>query len=301
MWDRSTKFARGTVWWVDVVKDSMCTTSQQGKRPFLIISNDEYNIRYKKVTALPMSHQEKYKNFDSAVCTVFDNKECYILVDQIRQIDFSYLCSYHFTVNGLVMDEVERKFKKLYTSDYFFTDEDNATSENSDTAYKVDSLAEQLNDLNTTLSNIKNFINITNSKVENHNKEIIKIVTTLNDLVLGINNKKAVLDMMADVTISKDTEKKVDSTKVKSNKPKVIGNRNVPHSTSAMPSGFYTDVQNNVDFWNDLLIEGEEFVCKKYNLPDRIRFCKRKSNVRLFLERNGFDTTDIITSTIVKK
>ena len=49
---RSTAYARGTVWWVTLQIDPMCDTLQRFKRPCLIISNDEFNMKFGKVTII---------------------------------------------------------------------------------------------------------------------------------------------------------------------------------------------------------------------------------------------------------
>jgi len=115
MCEKSTKYARGTVWWVNTIDDSMCSTSQKGRRPFLIISADEFNIRFGKVTVIPMSSQSKYDKYDYSVPTSIDGKVVYALVDQIRQMDIVHLLHYAYTINNVVLKDIDIILAKIYT------------------------------------------------------------------------------------------------------------------------------------------------------------------------------------------
>jgi mRNA-degrading endonuclease toxin of MazEF toxin-antitoxin module len=258
MCEKSTKYARGTVWWVNTIDDSMCSTSQKGRRPFLIISNDEFNIRFGKVTVIPMSSQSKYDKYDYSVPTAIDDKVVYALVDQIRQIDTFYLLHYAYTINENVLHHIDNIITNLYT-DLKITYNTNNNDINVELNSTISILNSCLDKFNSFLFDFHKYINtITNNKDKsNIHSESLKNVNT---------------NVISDKTNTK---------KVKKNK-------------SSMPYKFYSDLTNNIEFWNDLLINGETYVCNKYNLKNRAAFNRRKSRVKLYLIKCGYDISNII-------
>ena len=315
MCEKSTKYARGTVWWVDTIDDSMCSTSQKGRRPFLIISNNEFNRRFGKVTVIPMSHQDKYENYEFTVATLVEGKKCYALADQIRQIDTNYLRSYAYTLNSVLLEDIDTIVAELYTgisvSD-FETSENSVSNEetiSSNTNNNIidgtlDNIVESYNVqydlsmLEARLDGIDNKIANLSSSIDKHTEEFIRLATILNDAITSMNNRfydKGTIDVKKEID-TKTPNKKTDTIKFnKSNKSnKKTANKVSKKSKASMGHGFYSDVKNNIDFWNDMLVEGETFVRDKYGLKDKAAFSRRKSRVKIFLTNHGYDTTDII-------
>jgi mRNA-degrading endonuclease toxin of MazEF toxin-antitoxin module len=251
MCEKSTKYARGTVWWVNTINDSMCSTSQKGRRPFLIISADEFNIRFGKVTVIPMSSQSKYDKYDYSVPTSIDGKVVYALVDQIRQMDIVHLLHYAYTINNVVLKDIDIILTKIYTN----------IKSNSCCQSKT---YNTINSFKTTdkTDNI--------NKTDNSNKtdNINKISTSTNKRNVPIINE-------------------IRHIKREKNHPRTYKGR----IDSSMPLGFYTVLDNNIIWWNDFLNYGVDFVKNKYNLKDDTRFAKRKYLVRKILIDNHYDLT----------
>lgn len=263
MYNKSTKFARGTVWWIDNRTDSMCSTSQKGVRPFLIISNDEYNIKFGKATVIPMSHQDKYETYEAAVFTYFENQKCYILVDQIRQVDFKYLKSYAFTLAPDVLKMVDAMFIRIYTHSNLELPKEpikEKVVENIQNPVKI----EKENNLELRLNNLEKV-------VEEQTNLILKLVNDIQHNAFSNPKKEKV-----SVTTKKST--KANSKKNSAKKSK-----------SSMPYGYFSDINNNIDFWNDLIKHGKEYVCDKYKLATESQFSHRKSRVSKFLHEQGIE------------
>lgn len=270
---KSTKYARGTVWWVDLKSDPMCVTSQTFKRPCLIISNDDYNVRCDKRTVIPMSSQNKYNDWSTAVHTIYEGADSYILCDQIRQIDIKHFIGYVFTVNPKCMQEVEKIISDCYLS--------NVSTLNYTRPYTTSKSTEVYTDKNDKEFTTK--ICVKNDAVNKDN--FCKINNTVNDNTTDNNtdNSTNVANKSSITDLNRDT---------------YIQSRDYAHSptrlffgkcSSKMPQGFYSLIENNIKWWNDYLNEGQDYVMKKYNLDTVIRFQKRKYIVKKKLLDKHYD------------
>ncbi len=261
---KSTKYARGTVWWVDLKSDPMSVTSQSFKRPCLIISNDDYNVRCDKRTVIPMSSQNKYNDWSTAVHTTYEGADSYILCDQIRQIDIKHFIGYVFTVNPKCMQEVEKIISDCYLS--------NISALTYTRPYTTSKSTEVYTDT--------------------HNNEFT------NKIVYN----KASENTAKTNAVTSDAVDNVSTTNVKDTciKPHKSCNtlksiKSVSKIASQMPIGFYSKIENNVAWWNDYLNKGQNYVMQKYNIDTAIRFQKRKYEVKKQLLDNHYDLSKPIT------
>jgi mRNA-degrading endonuclease toxin of MazEF toxin-antitoxin module len=282
----STKYARGTVWWVELTADPVCSASQIFKRPCLIISNDEFNCKFNKITVIPLSTKERYEGHDTIVQTIIDGKMSYILCDQIRQVDFSVIGTYAFTLNKACLREVERILNKLYFEQPVVNEVVETAVDMTDDRAKISVIEPPEIEEATKFDDKNMFVRLNNSVQDKLNKT----ASDLNDLqkriqanlntVNGVESKRTKTITKAKSPINTDTKNKTSKK-----------------STPSMPSGYFSDIQNNIDFWNDILKHSEEYMIDKYNFRDRLQLMKRKSRVKIFLKSLGYD----ITKTIRKK
>lgn len=291
MCEKSTRYARGTVWWVETKDDSMCTTSQKGRRPFLIISNNEFNRRFGKVTVIPMSHQDKYEQYDFVISTIIDGKKCYALVDQIRQMDTSYLKSYAYTLNTALLTDIDTILVELYTNMEF---EDSCEDDDSGNHIEMTNASSitDIDALNNRISELDEAIKSTHSTLNDYAQELNALLSNLNKSINSLRETgETSTSNYEKITVSETKPTKTIKASKKSKSSKTKSNK---HNKSSMPYKFYSDINNNIDFWNDLLVEGETFVCSKYNLKDGAPFNRRKSRVKMCLIEHGYNVTDII-------
>jgi mRNA-degrading endonuclease toxin of MazEF toxin-antitoxin module len=285
MCEKSTKFARGTVWWVRTQIDSMCSTSQKGTRPFLIISNNEYNIKFGKATCIPLSHQDKYETFGTMLSTIFEGKKSYILVDQIRQIEYKHFSEYLFTLNPSIMKDVDKYIIEYYTNIGKSFIEDTAPVESTEVA--TDNVFVDNNIISNVeyrISAIESDYNRLSCTINEQSTEIIRLAKALNN----VNND---FNKMVNSSITLSTEikdNKVNLVTKKSETNKKINNKS-NKSKSSMPYGYFNNLENNITFWEELITCGKEYVMKKYHLKNDAQFHRRKSRVKIFLEIHNYD------------
>ena len=300
---RSTSYARGTVWWVDLINDPMCTTFQRFKRPCLIISNDEFNIQFGKVTVIPLSHKQKYTDWENVVITAWGSGNSYILCDQIRQIDVRYLSEYAFTVHPKCMKQIEKLLYKFYFvhKDEAIEINDNSTV-NDTTTSKVTTSAVVNKNSEDTKSKTELIADMNDQLIEisKTNEQIInKAVNCLKEkvgnMVNKVNNTNYVVDTVANEAVVRHNAKSVvnsiKNTHTKKYNKTTKSNTESNKRSSSMPYKFFTSLDNNIDFWNDLVTYGKEEVCIKYKLLDDAQFLRRKSRVKVFLKKNGYNPT----------
>ena len=266
MCEKSTRFARGTVWWVNDVTDTMCTTSQKGSRPFLIISDSEYNIKWSKVTVIPLSHQNKYEGREFVCVTTIDGCKSYILTDQIRQLDISRLDNYVYTLNNKVLQQVDYNIVRLYTGNSVVS---HHLSNSCNTCYK------------NTVSEKPVTVETDNKTLLTESKPSLNKVT---DTKVG-----AQAGIRHNVQITNE----IKHVKREKGHPRTFKGRD----ESAMPYYYYKVLDNNITWWNDFLAYGIDYCKKKYNLSTDVKFSKRKYLVKKFLLEYGYDLTQPIQIT----
>ena len=303
---RSTAYARGTVWWVTLQIDPMCDTLQRFKRPCLIISNDEFNMKFGKVTIIPMSSKQKYDNWDNIVVTSWGSGNSYILCDQIRQIDTQYLTEYAFTLNPKCMEQVEQFLLKFYFThndnvdivpvvEHKILNEGTTTKENK--VAKNNSNKELITNTTDSLNEIRQsnqeIIEKTIQSLKDKVDKMVNRVTVDSNSINTITNEEKVKDNVS--TYFKKAKKAETSKSNKSKKTPAkkfnVTATNTSRRGLSMPYRFFVDIDNNIDFWNDLVTYGKAEVCKKYKLLDNTQFNRRKSRVKLLLEKHGYNPT----------
>ena len=301
----STKYARGTVWWVELTADPVCSASQIFKRPCLIISNDEFNCKFNKITVIPLSTKERYEGHDTIVQTIIDGKMSYILCDQIRQVDFSVIGTYAFTLNKACLREVERILNKLYFEQPVVDEVVETAVDMTDDRAKISVIEPPEIEEATKFDDKNMFVRLNNSVQDKLNKT----ASDLNDLQKRIQANFNTVNGVAPKK-TKTITKTVSTNNVNNQKSKcsntnnnVINHvkRNDPptrlflgRKPSAMPTKYYSDIDNNIRWWNDYLTNGVEYCMEKYSLTDKISFSKRKYLVKVKLLKLGYDLNKII-------
>lgn len=110
MLEHSQKYLRGQVWWsedvYEIIDEFVANNSlQKGRRPVLIVSNDENNYHCRTVNVLPLTTAEKAKlpihvNF-------FFNQNQTALSEQIKTIPSELMKVYMFSLSDTLMGSVE--------------------------------------------------------------------------------------------------------------------------------------------------------------------------------------------------
>ena len=104
----AARYARGTVWWVNMEEDPMCPNMQQGERPVLIYSNNLHNNSGTLIEVIPLTSSESHERFVNKNCIKFNyDGDSYILANMIKQINQSCFKSYYFTITDDIMEQVE--------------------------------------------------------------------------------------------------------------------------------------------------------------------------------------------------
>lgn len=99
------KACQGQIWWVDF--DAYNNTAFQKKRPALIVSSEEYHMRYGEYQVMVLTHSELYENEPAAIpIRTPDGKMSSILCWKTTVVQEEELLAYYGCVPSYVMDNV---------------------------------------------------------------------------------------------------------------------------------------------------------------------------------------------------
>jgi mRNA-degrading endonuclease toxin of MazEF toxin-antitoxin module len=314
----AARYARGTVWWVNMEEDPMCPNMQQGERPVLIYSNNLHNNNGTLIEVIPLTSSESHERFVNKNCIKFNyDGDSYILANMIKQINQSCFKSYYFTITDDIMEQVEHiRMKVDGTYDKYVkpmietkAKENVSTETNTDfnKLYKLCTLllnpdkstdiADNTSNLTEEISNLKEQINILTSdkeqltaKCDNLSKQVSELETE-NALYKKVNEglSEQCNKLHLNKIISTNTSNDVKTT---SNRTTIKYNRN------SLPRGYWLNVDNNIQLWNDFIVHGLEYCMKKYDYSTKAKFDKRKSNAKIFLISQGYN---VKPNVIIKK
>lgn len=321
----AARYARGTVWWVNMEEDPMCPNMQQGERPVLIYSNNLHNNSGTLIEVIPLTSSESHERFVNKNCIKFNyDGDSYILANMIKQINQSCFKSYYFTITDDIMEQVEHiRMKVDGTYDKYVKPmieakaKENASQETNgdfDNLYKLCNLllstdkstdiVDNTSNLTEEISNLKEKINILTSdkeqlttKCDNLSKQVSELETE-NALYKRVNEglseqcNKLHLNKIVTTNTTNDIKttpkKKVDAQK----------KTTIKHNRNSLPIGYWLSVDNNIQLWNDFIVYGLEYCMKKYDYPTKAKFNKRKSNAKMFLINQGYN---VKPNVIIKK
>lgn len=286
-----TRFAKGTIWWCNLSEDNMLSYMQKGRRPVLIISNSDTNEIEHACTILPISTSEKYENYihtHQVVKFIYNDTKSYVLCNMQRRISTFKLDRYY----GTLSDEL---FKNVMDNYYHYISYD-INKNNGE-----NNIVEDIHSLINSFNNFMNFMykpNTLNSTIST------KDVTNSTENV----NKPDNIDMSKDSkidtikTISNNT--KIDKSdrlsmtmSIKSNTQSNVhrGKDINSRRRSIFEQGYWQIKENNIEFWNELLIGDIDSMIKKYKYKSRTEISRRKYEVKKFLLKAGYTQEQLRT------
>lgn len=292
-----TRYAKGTIWWCNLSEDNMLSYMQKGRRPVLIISNSETNEIEHACTILPISTAEKYDNYldtHQVVKYTYNDLTSYIMCNMPRRISVFKLDRYY----GTLSDEL---FNKVMTNYLYYFDCANPNMTNKTTSLS-DTIAEILRFVSTTKTNTiptNTEISVPKTVAETTETIVDKPVKTAEKIIGSyiIKDKTTKTDSYKRPYKRKfdkfsDTTKKTENVSV----PKVPQNLDKKERRkSAVEHGYWSIKENNIEFWNEILIGDIESIIKKYKYNNKTDVSRRKYRVKQFLLDWGYTLEDLKT------
>lgn len=311
-----TRFAKGTIWWCNLSEDFMLNHMHKGRRPCLIISSSETNEIEHACTILPISTAEKYDGYTDTHQVVkfnYSGVVSYVMCNMPRRVSTFKLDKYYGTLSDELFDKVMSNY--LYYLDY-----DNKVDNGTDLSSVI---SEVLKFISTTKSNaiVDNKV-VANDVVENismekfvKKPEVIKEGTAISNADTKVKSNTQTSSKAEETmtnTFDRNTAKTATTYKNKwsgkDNIKQSVTNTDKPVSKSKLSksnseqkrktnikSGYWLDIKNNIEFWNEWLIGDINSMIKKYGYKNRDDVAKRKYNVKHFLLNNGYTVEDLKT------
>lgn len=108
------KVKRGMVFWYEPPKHLVKTSMQQGRRPWVVVSNDEGNISAPTCNIAPLTAEDK-TDIPVHVKTYLFGIENIVLCEQITTVDQSVLKEYYCSLTDDTMKKVEEAIAIQYS------------------------------------------------------------------------------------------------------------------------------------------------------------------------------------------
>lgn len=286
----AARYARGSVWWINLPEDPLCPNRQKGERPVLIYSSNLENNRGNFVAVIPMSGSDSNEPYVGTKCVKVNyDGPSYILANQIFMVNSENFKSYYFSVSEEVMEQVENIRMKAdgIAHKYIRT---NTMANNLNIIKIIENIFTKNN------SFVTNPIN--NTKTDNHieelNTKVCELTNTLNELTDNLTKVKNENEQLRNINaeLSNQCNKAHEKLNNISIVKEPINNKSVTSITrrfNGLPRGFWKDINNNIEFWNNYITKGIEWCMNRYDYNTPKRLEKRKSNVRCMLIHAGYN------------
>lgn len=271
------KYLRGSIWWVEFKKNLMAEHDIIGLHPALIISDNDINAKEHTVLVMPLSSQDRYNQYKDTyqVHKITLDRDSYVQVSFPRKIETKYLKTFVCLLNENILDEILEKFKQ-YIGLSVSTD-------------KVKSMLDNKVKFEFTLANDNPFKPLSSNVSANDYLDMSKNSTMLTNADTSINTKPATNSMNEFVDKVKEAK-----TKTKPKKSKTQNRKN------KFPIGYWKDIDNNIECWNDKLTKSREYCMQKYKLTYKEQWPKLTYRVRHFLYAHGL-TDEQLKNTITRE
>ena len=272
------KYLRGSIWWVEFKKNLMSEHDIIGLHPALIISDNDINAKEHTVLVMPLSSQDRYNQYKDTyqVHKITLDRDSYVQVNFPRKIETKYLKNFVCLLNENILDEILEKFKQ-YIGLSVSTD-------------KVKSMFDNKIKFEFTLDNDNNpFKPLSPNVSANDYFDMSKNSIMLTNADTSINTKPATNSMNEFVDKVKEAK-----TKTKSKKSKT------QHRKNKFSYGYWKDIDNNIECWNDKLTQSREYCMQKYKLTYKEQWTKLTYRVRQFLYEHGL-TDEQLKNTITRE
>ena len=306
-----TRFAKGTIWWCNLSEDNMLSYMQKGRRPCLIISSSETNEIEHACTILPISTAEKYEEYINTHQVVkfnYSSMTSYILCNMPRRVSTFKLDKYYGTLSDELLDKVMSNY--LYYLDY-----DNKVDNSTDLSSAIYEVlkfisATKPNNANNTVEDINVEKSVKDHKEvkENAKADDVDIITNSKELcAIKAQGIKPTNFNTSNIKTATSNKK---SNAVNSDRLATLTNNNITPNTNStvhrgadkckrrktiFEQGYWQIKENNIEFWNELLIGDFDSMIKKYKYKSRTDVSRRKYNVKRFLLDNGYTIEDLKT------
>lgn len=286
-----TRFAKGTIWWCNLSEDNMLSYMQKGRRPVLIISNSDTNEIEHACTILPISTSEKYENYlhtHQVVKFIYNDTKSYVLCNMQRRISTFKLDRYY----GTLSDEL---FKNVMDNYYHYISCDiNKNNNENNIVEDIHSLINSFNNFMSfmykpnTLNSTISTTNVTNS-TENVNKPV--------NIDMSKDSKIDTIKTISDNTKIDKSDRLSMTMSIKSNtKSNVHRGKDInSRRKNIFEQGYWQEKNNNIEFWNELLIGDIDSMIKKYKYKNRVDISRRKYEVKKFLLKAGYTPEQLRT------
>lgn len=303
-----TRYAKGTIWWCNLLEDNMLSYMQKGRRPVLIISNSETNEIEHACTVLPISTSDKYENYldtHQVVKYEYNDLTSYVMCNMPRRISVFKLDRYY----GTLSDEL---FNKVMFNYFYYYDCADVKPSNRNTSL-FSNIAELIKCISATSSTDVSMVNDIPVVEKSIVKTAAPIMENAVDKKENVETEKVVISNFSDKNKFTKTNSVISTYKKpykrtynKSNSiegkktdtfiSEVTKNTDKPERRkSAVEHGYWSKKENNIEFWNEILIGDIASIIKKYKFNNRTDVSRRKYRVKQFLLDSGYTPENLKT------
>lgn len=307
-----TRYARGTIWWCNLSEDNMLSYMQKGRRPVLIISDSKTNEIEHACTVLPISTSDKYDNYldtHQVVKYEYNNITSYVMCNMPRRISTFKLDRYYGVLSEELFDKVMDNY--LYYVDCSESQKKDNNNLVINNLHNILSSFDKLANLITKVSDLTEVIISNKEKtpetvtevpkrniVETEVRPIIaEEVKVENNIITTETESKKVMKNDPDNTKIDKSDRLSMTMSIRSNtKSNIHRGKDInSRRKNIFEQGYWQVKNNNIEFWNELLIGDIDSMIKKYKYKNRVDISRRKYEVKKFLLKAGYTQEQLRT------